>query len=129
MELLYCKWVKAIGRLETIIGLWMNRDSLCMQVTALLVELAEMRRQDPGAKAVVFSTWGRLLKLVGEALQANGLQHVSLAGAQPNSRAAALRRFLTDPDCAVILIVLSTGGVFPGPPCTSAVASLEKSPP
>ena len=81
------------------------------QVTALLVELAEMRRADPGAKAVVFSAWGRLLKLVGGALAANSLQHVSLAGAQPEARAAALHRFLTDPDCAVILIVLSTGGV------------------
>ncbi len=69
-----------------------------------------MRRADPGAKAVVFSAWGRLLKLVGGALAANGLAHVSLAGAQPDARAAALHRFLTDPDCAVILIVLSTGG-------------------
>ena len=67
-----------------------------------------MRRADPGAK--VFSAWGRLLKLVGGALAANGLEHVSLAGAQPEARAAALHRFLTDPDCAVILIVLSTGG-------------------
>ena len=83
---------------------------LCAQVTALLVELAEMRRADPGAKAVVFSAWGRLLKLVGGALAANGLEHVSLAGAQPEARAAALHRFLTDPACAVILIVLSTGG-------------------
>lgn len=83
---------------------------MCSQVTALLVELAEMRRVDPGAKAVVFSAWGRLLKLVGGALAANGLEHVSLAGAQPEARAAALHRFLTDPACAVILIVLSTGG-------------------
>ena len=63
---------------------------MCSQVTALLVELAEMRRVDPGAKAVVFSAWGRLLKLVGGALAANGLEHVSLAGAQPEARAAAL---------------------------------------
>ena len=85
---------------------------MCAQVTALLVELAEMRRADPGAKAVVFSAWGRLLKLVGGALAANGLEHVSLAGAQPEARAAALHRFLTDPACAVILIVLSTGGAW-----------------
>ena len=80
-------------------------------MTALLVELGDTRRVDPGAKAVVFSAWGRLLKLVSGALTANGLAHVSLAGAQPDARAAALHRFLTDPDCAVILIVLSTGGV------------------
>lgn len=28
-----------------------------------------MREADPGAKAVVFSSWGRLLRLVGDALQ------------------------------------------------------------
>lgn len=79
-------------------------------MTALLTQLAEMRAADAGAKAVVFSAWGRLLKLVGGALAANGVQHVSLAGAQPAARAQALRRFIHDPDCAVILIVLSTGG-------------------
>ena len=71
-----------------------------------------MRRADPGAKAVVFSAWGRLLRLVGEALAANGIAHVSLAGSQPPVRAAALRSFLNDPECAVILIVLSTGGAL-----------------
>ncbi len=81
-----------------------------MQVTALLTQLAEMRSADPTAKAVVFSAWGRLLKLVGDALASNGLRYVSLAGAQPPARAEALRRFIHDPDCAVILIVLSTGG-------------------
>ena len=80
------------------------------QVTALLTQLAEMRAADAGAKAVVFSAWGRLLKLVGGALAANGVQHVSLAGAQPAARAEALHRFIHDPDCTVILIVLSTGG-------------------
>ena len=84
--------------------------AMCAQVTALLTQLAEMRSADPTAKAVVFSAWGRLLKLVGGALTANGLQHVSLAGAQPQARADALKRFIHDPDCAVILIVLSTGG-------------------
>lgn len=79
-------------------------------MTALLTQLAEMRSADPTAKAVVFSAWGRLLKLVGDALASNGLQYVSLAGAQPPARAEALRRFIHDPDCAVILIVLSTGG-------------------
>lgn len=38
------------------------------QVSMLLSELAAMRAADPGAKAVVFSSWGRLLKLVGNAL-------------------------------------------------------------
>lgn len=38
----------------------------------LLSELAAMRAADPGAKAVVFSSWGRLLKLVGDALDQVG---------------------------------------------------------
>ena len=81
-----------------------------MQVTALLTQLAEMQETDPCAKAVVFSAWGRLLRLVGDALVSNGLQYVSLVGAQPPARAEALRRFIHDPFCPVILIVLSTGG-------------------
>ena len=47
---------------------------------------AAMRAADPGAKAVVFSSWGRLLRLVGDALTANGLPHASLAGASPAQR-------------------------------------------
>ena len=74
------------------------------------MELAEMRRADPTAKAIVFSAWGRLLKLVGEALGANGVGFASLAGSQPGARTAALRRFIHDPTCAVLLIVMSTGG-------------------
>lgn len=41
-------------------------------MSALLSELAAMRAADPGAKAVVFSSWGRLLKLVGDALDQVG---------------------------------------------------------
>ena len=57
-----------------------------------------MRGKDPKSKAVVFSSWGRLLSLIGEALKANGIAHVSLAGTQPEGRANALRTFLNDPD-------------------------------
>lgn len=63
-----------------------------------------MRAADPTAKAVVFSSWGRLLRLVGEALAANGVRHASLAGANPAQREAALHAFLHDPDCAVLTV-------------------------
>jgi hypothetical protein len=34
-------------------------------VAALLDELAAMEAKEPGSKAVVFSSWSRLLRLVG----------------------------------------------------------------
>lgn len=42
-------------------------------MSALLAELAAMKAADPGAKAVVFSSWGRLLKLVGDGLKVGRL--------------------------------------------------------
>ena len=50
-----------------------------LQVSALLVELGKMQATDPSAKAVVFSSWGRLLKLVNDALTNSGIGNVSLA--------------------------------------------------
>lgn len=38
----------------------------------MLSELASMSAEDPGSKALVFSSWGRLLRLVQDALAANG---------------------------------------------------------
>lgn len=69
-----------------------------------------MRAADPAAKAVVFSSWGRLLKLVGGALEANGVQHATLAGASPVQRLAALNSFMHDPRCTVLTVVMSTSG-------------------
>lgn len=69
-----------------------------------------MRAADPGAKAVVFSSWGRLLKLVGDALDQNGVRHATLAGANPAQREDALHAFLHDPDCVVLTVVMSTSG-------------------
>lgn len=45
-----------------------------------------MQDADPTAKAVVFSSWGRLLGLVGQALQANGVGYASLCGANAQQR-------------------------------------------
>lgn len=93
------------------------------QVCALLGELAALRSQDPGAKAVVFSSWGRLLRLVAEALSANGVGHAMLAGAAPAARAAALGRFARDPRCGVLLVVMSTAGGAAGLSLTAARAA------
>ena len=46
-------------------------------MSALLVELGKMQATDPSAKAVVFSSWGRLLRLVNDALTISGIGNVS----------------------------------------------------
>ncbi len=80
-----------------------------------------MKAADPTAKAVVFSSWGRLLRLVEEALQDNSIPYTSIAGAQADTRMAALHRFTQDPDCTVLTVVMSTGGGAAG--LTLTVAS------
>ncbi len=87
----------------------------------MLLELAAMKQADPTAKAVVFSSWSRLLRLVEEALQDNSISYTSIAGAQADTRAAALQRFVKDPDCTVLTVVMSTGGGAAG--LTLTVAS------
>lgn len=76
-----------------------------LQTHQLLMELGAMRAKDPKSKAVIFSSWGRLLRLIEDALAANGISHVSLAGTQPEGRANALRTFLNDPtvSCSTLL--------------------------
>eukprot|EP00887_Chlorella_sp_A99_P005493 scaffold1.g5493.t1 len=93
------------------------------KVAALLEELAAMRAADPTAKAVVFSSWGRLLKLVGDALQANGVAHATLAGASPVQRQEALDRFHHDPACAVLTVVMSNSGGAAGLTLTVATTA------
>ncbi|KAL0028145.1 hypothetical protein WJX77_009970 [Trebouxia sp. C0004] len=91
------------------------------KVSALLMELAAMKQADPTAKAVVFSSWSRLLRLVEEALQDNTICYTSIAGAQADSRVAALRKFMKEPECSVLTVVMSTGGGAAG--LTLTVAS------
>lgn len=79
-----------------------------------------MQDADPTAKAVVFSSWGRLLGLVGQALQANGVGYASLCGANAQQRQDALHRFLHDPTCVVLAVVMSTSGGAAGLTLTAA---------
>ena len=92
-----------------------------LQVSALLLELAAMKQADPTAKAIIFSSWSRLLRLVEEALGDNGFTHTSIAGVQAQTRAAALKTFLTDPNCSVLTVIMSTSGGASG--LTLTVAS------
>lgn len=63
-----------------------------------------MKAADPSAKAVVFSSWGRLLKLVGDALADSGFTFATLAGTNGAEREKALHRFIHDPDCTVLTV-------------------------
>jgi len=49
-------------------------------VSVLLSRLSDIRSADPAAKVVIFSTWGRLLRLVGGALKDNGIPFASMMG-------------------------------------------------
>ena len=42
-------------------------------MSALLLELGAIAQREPGAKSLVLSSWGRLLRLVGDALQVGGV--------------------------------------------------------
>lgn len=82
------------------------------QVSALLAELAAMRAADPGAKAVVLSSWGRLLGLVGSALQQVwALPAGGRVGGRGSSRAAF------GPPAAGL--TQSPAHAVPTPPCFS----------
>lgn len=98
-----------------------------MQVNAVVSEVLKMREAGPGAKAVVFSTWSRLLKVTSLALQRSRVPHVSLAAAQ-EERALSLKTFQTDPDCSVLLVVLSTLGEysFPTPPQQTITSTISR---
>ena len=63
-----------------------------------------------GGKVVVFSSWSRLLRFFGLALTSAGLGWVSLANSSPETRAAALESFRTDPGCSALLVMMSTAG-------------------
>lgn len=54
-------------------------------------DLVAMREADPTAKAVVFSSWIRVLHLVSDALNDNSIQHASLSGYLPGQRSKALQ--------------------------------------
>ena len=72
-----------------------------------------MRSANPGAKAVVFSAWTRVLRLVASALSVNNIPSVSLTGAAAggaDARADAVAKFQSDPSVKVILILMTTGG-------------------
>jgi hypothetical protein len=95
--------------LETLLKIPCVAD---VQLSALLTEVAAMRACNPPRKAVVLSSWSRLLQLVEDALNSNGIGTARFWGPGSAARAVALRRFRTDPMCTVILVVMSNSGRY-----------------
>jgi hypothetical protein len=62
------------------------------QVAALLQQLQEQEERAPGSKAVVFSSWPRVLGLVAEALTAHSVEHASLAASSLGDRQESIKR-------------------------------------
>ena len=54
-------------------------------------DLVAMRKADPTAKAVVFSSWIRVLHLVSDALNDKGIQHAFLSNCITSQRSTALQ--------------------------------------
>lgn len=80
-----------------------------MQVNAVVAEIVRLRSARDGAKAVVFSTWTRVLTVLGAALAANKVPYASLASTR-TQRSSSLDTFQTDPSCTVLLVTLTTLG-------------------
>jgi superfamily II DNA or RNA helicase len=78
------------------------------KLEALLAQLREVL--DEGHKALVFSQFTSLLKIVRERLNESGVVYEYLDGAT-RDRQARVERFQTDPGCRIFLISLKAGGV------------------
>ncbi|KAG7672032.1 putative DNA repair protein RAD5A [Nannochloris sp. 'desiccata'] len=95
------------------------------KVAAALDILRDMQDSEgPGSKCLIFSSWGRALRLVGDALTANKVKFASLAGSVSTKRAALLNEFMHDPDCTVLLVLLNTSGGAAGLTLTMASTAI-----
>jgi SNF2 family DNA or RNA helicase len=78
------------------------------KLAALLEQLEELRAE--GHKALVFSQFTSLLRIVRRELESRNIQHEYLDG-KTRDRAARVESFQNNPDTAVFLISLKAGGV------------------
>ena len=82
------------------------------KIEALMQELAFMRAQDLGAKAIVFSQFVSMLDIIEHRLKLGTFGCVKLQGSMSvDLREKALSAFKTDPEVSVLLISLKAGGV------------------
>ncbi|HEX4769664.1 MAG TPA: DEAD/DEAH box helicase [Bryobacteraceae bacterium] len=83
-------------------------DEPSAKTDALLERLREIREE--GHKALVFSQFTSLLKIVRDRLDKDGVAYEYLDGATRN-REEVVERFQNDPDCRLFLISLKAGGL------------------
>ena len=82
------------------------------KIEALREELHILKREDPSAKAIVFSQFITMLELVEYRLQSCGVGCVRLTGSMSLAdRDLAIANFTNDPEIDVFLISLKAGGV------------------
>ena len=90
----------------------LSRFQSSSKIEALMQELARMRSQDLGAKAIVFSQFVSMLDIIEHRLKLGRLNCVKLQGSMAvEARERALQSFKTDPEVSVLLISLKAGGV------------------
>jgi superfamily II DNA or RNA helicase len=78
-----------------------------------------------GQKAIIFSQWSEMLRLVEPVLDSLKLGHVKLTGAVPSAkRGILIERFFKDPDCRVFLST-DAGGLGLNLQAASLVINLE----
>eukprot|EP00730_Choanoeca_flexa_P006619 TRINITY_DN12186_c1_g3_i3.p1 TRINITY_DN12186_c1_g3~~TRINITY_DN12186_c1_g3_i3.p1 ORF type:complete len:1047 (+),score=201.58 TRINITY_DN12186_c1_g3_i3:34-3174(+) len=90
----------------------MDAFRMSTKLSALKMELERIRGENDADKCIVFSQWTSMLDLVETVLSKAGIAFVRLDGSMSQSqRSEVLERFKTDPNVAVFLMTLRTGGV------------------
>ncbi|XP_053317035.1 E3 ubiquitin-protein ligase SHPRH [Spea bombifrons] len=83
------------------------KGSHSTKVEAVVRTLMKMQLRDPGAKALVFSTWQDVLDIIAKALQDNNIVFSQINGIQKFQE--NLSAFKYDPNINVLLLPLHTG--------------------
>lgn len=74
------------------------------KICTLISEIQKLRARSADDKCIVFSQWGRLLTIVGEALRENDIACVSLVGSGVRQRSELIRKYREDPRACVLLL-------------------------
>ncbi|KAF4555644.1 SNF2 family N-terminal domain-containing protein 3 [Elsinoe fawcettii] len=94
---------------ETALSAGDNHRYHSTKIEKLMENLNQTRNKE---KSIVFSVWKRTLDVVALRCQAEGMRYVRIDGTVPQpQRQEALRSFISDPQVAVLLMTLGTGGL------------------
>lgn len=93
---------REVLNLITSIG---TQSALSAKSTAIVKHCRLIRSRDPLAKLVIFSTWTDSLAILMEAFDRDGgIEYARLEGGGRAGKSAAIKRFVSDPECAVFLL-------------------------